>query len=152
MRIGYVRYYANPEEQSRLRQMNEARAAAIWTGIGAISEAVGRAVGGLARRYRIWAQSRETRRILLGLDDRMLRDIGMTRAEVNLFAEDAARLAPETGVTVGELRGLRAAAERAERFRRAEGGEAEALALRCVASNPEPRRVPAVRPARRSAA
>jgi uncharacterized protein YjiS (DUF1127 family) len=46
------------------------------------------AVGDLAERWRRYRTERETYRALAALDDRLLRDIGLTRADVEQFTED----------------------------------------------------------------
>jgi uncharacterized protein YjiS (DUF1127 family) len=138
MRIGYVRYYADAGERELLRRINEERAAAIWGRITAAAAALGRLAEGVAGRWRRWRRARETRTILLGLDDRMLADIGLTRAEAAWMAEEAAGRAPGQGATVGALRRAAAAGS-------AEGDRAEVLAL------PARRRAPAA-PAKDAAA
>ena len=54
----------------------------LFSGNGSIREAMASAW----TNYQDWAEARRATRHLKGLDDRMLRDIGVSRAEINRMA------------------------------------------------------------------
>ena len=103
MVIGQVRINANPELRDHLHKVNEERSAAYY----ATWRAVTAPFRGLLEALRRARGKRETYRNLSRLNDRMLKDIGISRSEIGSIAQAVAAEPPEAGLTIAELRQIR---------------------------------------------
>ncbi len=103
MVIGQIWINANPELRDHLRKANEARSAAFY----ATWRAVTAPFRGLVEALRRARGERETYRELSRLNDRQLRDIGISRSEIGSVAQAVAAEPPEAGLTIAELRQTR---------------------------------------------
>ncbi len=103
MVIGQIWINANPELRDHLRKANEERSAAFY----ATWRAVTAPVRGLIEALRRVRRERETYGRLSRLNDRMLKDIGISRSEIGSIAQAVAAEPPEAGLTIAELRQIR---------------------------------------------
>lgn len=95
----------HPEFQALRRERNEARAAAFYAaaqplrqGLSVLAELGGQAIAG----YRRWRLQQQVVRDLSVLNDRVLRDIGVTRRDIRAIARSYAHK-PQSGVTAAQL-------------------------------------------------
>ena len=102
MGIHYIWTTANPELRPYLRKSAEARAAAHSAAWRVAWRAVADSFGRLARMIERARRRSRNRAELSGLSDHVLRDIGLSRADIGRFSRIAADAA--TGLTVAELR------------------------------------------------
>ncbi len=100
MVIGQIWLNANPELRDHLRKVNEERSAAFY----AAWRAVTARVGGLIEAVRRARRASETYGSLSRLNDRQLRDIGISRSEIGSIAQAVAEAPPRDGLTIAELR------------------------------------------------
>jgi uncharacterized protein YjiS (DUF1127 family) len=103
MVIGQIWINANPTLRGHLRKANEERSAAYY----ATWRAVTTSVRGLIEAVRRFRGERETYRELSRLNDRQLKDIGISRPEIGSIAQTVAAEPPEAGLTIAELRQIR---------------------------------------------
>ncbi len=103
MVIGQIWLNANPELRGHLRTANEARSAAYY----ATWRAVTAPFRGLVEALRRVRRERETYGRLSRLNDRQLKDIGISRSEIGSIAQAVAAEPPEAGLTIAELRQIR---------------------------------------------
>jgi len=103
MVIGQVWINANPELRDHLRNANEERSAAFY----ATWRAVTASFRGLIEALRRARGERETYSALNRLNDRQLKDIGISRSEIGDIAQAVAVERPEAGLTLAELRQIR---------------------------------------------
>ncbi len=89
--------------RDHLHKLNEERAAAFYATWRAVTAPVRELIEAL-RRVR---GERETYRELNRLNDRQLRDIGISRSEIGDIAQAVAAEPPEVGLTIAELRQTR---------------------------------------------
>ncbi len=90
MNIHYIRHHANPAERAHLARINELRAAAIYGGARRGLAAIGALGAAIWAPLRAALARNATRRELARLTDPALRDIGLTRAEVESLTLGAA--------------------------------------------------------------
>jgi len=100
MVIGQIWLNANPGLRGHLRKVNEERSAAFY----ATWRAVTARVGGLVEAVRRARRASETYGRLSRLDDRQLRDIGISRSEIGSIAQAVVEAPPGDGLTIAELR------------------------------------------------
>ncbi len=100
MVIGQIWINANPTLRDHLRKANEERSAAFY----ATWRAVTAPVRGLIEAVRRFRGERGTYGRLSRLNDRMLRDIGISRSEIGSIAQAVAAEPTEAGLTLAELR------------------------------------------------
>ncbi len=103
MVIGQIWINANPELRDHLRKVNEARSAAFY----ATWRAATAPVRGLIEVLRRARRERQTYGELSRLNDRQLKDIGISRSEIGSIAQAVAVEPPEAGLTIAELRQTR---------------------------------------------
>ena len=103
MVIGQIWINANPALRDHLRQANEQRSAAFY----AAWRAVTAPLRGLVEAVRRVRDEHETYRELNRLDDRQLKDIGISRSEIGDIVQAVAVERPEAGLTIAELRRTR---------------------------------------------
>jgi uncharacterized protein YjiS (DUF1127 family) len=77
----------NPGYEGLLRQRNEARAAAFYASAKPLRAAIGAGVEAVRR----WRQEREVVRDLSALSNRLLQDIGVSRADIRTIARSFAQ-------------------------------------------------------------
>ncbi len=103
MVIGQIWINANPELRDHLRKANEARSAAYYANWRAVTAPF----RGLVEALRRVRRERETYGRLSRLNDRQLKDIGISRSEIGSIAQAVAAEPPEAGLTIAELRQIR---------------------------------------------
>ena len=103
MVIGQIWLNANPELRGHLRTANEARSAAFYANWRAVTAPF----RGLVEALRRVRRERETYSRLSRLNDRQLKDIGISRSEIGSIAQAVAAEPPEAGLTIAELRQIR---------------------------------------------
>jgi uncharacterized protein YjiS (DUF1127 family) len=103
MVIGQIWINANPELRGHLRTANEARSAAYYANWRAVTAPF----RGLVEALRRVRRERETYGRLSRLNDRQLKDIGISRSEIGSIAQTVAAEPPEAGLTIAELRQIR---------------------------------------------
>jgi len=82
MSLGYIRFAENPENREILRRINEARAAAFYGAWRGLIDGLADTAAAIAERIARLQRAGELRAELRRLDDRALRDIGLSRADV----------------------------------------------------------------------
>jgi len=100
MVIGQIWLNANPGLRDHLRSVNEERSAAFY----ATWRAVTARVRGLVEAVRRIRREGETYGTLSRLNDRQLRDIGISRSEIGGIAQATADVLPGDALTIAELR------------------------------------------------
>ncbi|MGB8622494.1 MAG: DUF1127 domain-containing protein [Paracoccaceae bacterium] len=113
MKIDYfwIHNHASSEARDIDRRRSEARAAAYYTAFRSVWRVVSAPFRRLDRELTLAAQARETRKDLYRLNDHMLRDIGITRADVECIADAASARDDRAGITHADLPAIREAAE-----------------------------------------
>ncbi len=103
MVIGQIWLNANPELRNHLRAVNEERSAAFYAAWSTVTAAVRRFIEAVRRVRR----ERAAYGPLSRLNDRQLKDIGISRSEIGGIARAIAEAPLRYGQTVAELRQLR---------------------------------------------
>jgi len=94
MHPGYAKFLADPAHRDHLDRIARLRATAFAAAARGVGARLSALVGTIAQAVRGWRRMRETRHALAALDDRALRDIGLTRSDIAPVVE-AVRRAPE---------------------------------------------------------
>ena len=104
MDIGHTRCNAIPGLHDHLRKTNEAHSAVFYATFNTIERAIAATLRGFFEVLRRVHRRRKTYRELSRLDDRMLKDIGLSRSEIGGVAQTLAEESPEVGLTIADIR------------------------------------------------
>ncbi len=104
MHIDNTRCNANPGLHDHLRKTNEAHSAAFFATFNTIERAIAATLRGFFEVLRRVYRRRKTYRELSRLSDRQLKDIGISRSEIDGVAQTLAGESPEVGLTIADMR------------------------------------------------
>ncbi len=104
MDIGHTRCNADPGLHDHLRKTNEAHSAAFYAPFNTIERAIAATLRGFFEVLRRVHRRRKTYRELSRLSDRQLKDIGLSRSEIDGVAQALAGVSPEVGLTIADIR------------------------------------------------